>query len=59
MTVSARAAALQAQKRADAAAHDERVTRQRVDHLEAFAAQAAALFGRGFWGRLKWLVTGK
>jgi stalled ribosome alternative rescue factor ArfA len=35
-----------------AAVTNEQITRQRVEKLEA-------LRGRGFWGRLRWLFTGR
>lgn len=44
---------------AKAASNDEQVTRKRVDHLEKHATQVGALLGRGFWGRMRWLVLGK
>ena len=39
-------------RRADAALQNEMLTRARVDRLES-------LLGRGFWGRLRWLFTGR
>ena len=35
-----------------AAVTNEQITRQRVERLEGF-------LGRGFWGRLRWLFTGR
>ena len=50
----------QIKDKAQAALENERGTRERVEHLERWAtASSAVLFGRGFWGRLRWLVTGK
>ena len=56
----------QLRKKADDAAYNESVTRKRVDTLEERAqdveAATAFLFRflrRPFWGRVKWLVTGK
>lgn len=39
-------------KMAEAAAVNEQITRHRVEALEA-------VLGRGFWGRLRWLVMGR
>ena len=41
-----------AQKMAEAAVNNELLTRQRVEYLEA-------MIGRGFWGRLRWLLLGR
>jgi len=50
----------QIKDKAQAALENERSTRERVEHLERWAQAASeTLFGRGFWGRLRWLVTGK
>ena len=53
-------------KKVEAAIHNEYQTRQRVEQIEptigALIQQMNALLAlrhRGFWGRLKWLVTGK
>ncbi len=43
----------------EAALHNEQVTRMRVEALEAHAAKVGAVLGRGFWGRLKWVVLGR
>lgn len=42
-----------------AALRNEQVTRERVDKLEAWAIATSAIINRGFWGRLRWLVTGR
>jgi len=55
---------------AGAALQNEQLTRQRVDRLErrtdslektagATFASLAEFCGRGFWGRLRWLLRGK
>jgi len=58
-TQAAAQQALEARRKAEAAAHDERVTRNRVDRLDMFAAQASAVLGGSLWVRLRWLVTGR
>ena len=44
---------------AKAAVVNEQVTRQRVDVLEAAMGKVAGIMGRGLWGRLEWLLTGR
>ena len=46
-------------KATQAALQNEQVTRQRVDNIEAGLTRVSVLLGRGFWGRLRWLVMGK
>ena len=41
---------------AEAAINNELLTRARVEALEL---QFVRFSGRGFWGRLRWLLTGK
>lgn len=44
---------------ARAAVVNEELTRQRVDNLESGLTYLASVLGRGFWGRVSWLVRGK
>ncbi len=50
-------------KAVEAVTHDEQVTRTRVQALEhgltSLAGEAGGILGRGFWGRLRWLLTGR
>jgi hypothetical protein len=50
-------------KAAQAAQDNEQVTRVRVEALETgienLAREMSAFAGRGFWGRLKWVFTGR
>ena len=41
-----------------AALQNEHRTRQRVENLEQRASKAESVIHRGFWGRLRWLLTG-
>ena len=45
-----------ARQTAEAAINNELLTRSRVEALEL---QFVRFSGRGFWGRLRWLLTGK
>ena len=45
-----------ARQNAEAAINNELLTRSRVEALEL---QFVRFTGRGFWGRLCWLLTGK
>jgi hypothetical protein len=42
-----------------AALTNEQITRKRVDGLEDWVKVANALLSRGFWGRMRWVLTGK
>lgn len=42
-----------------AALNNEAITRQRVDALENVCVVHASILTRGFFGRLRWLFTGK
>lgn len=41
------------------ALNNEQLTRQRVDALESGLNYLASVLGRGFCGRLRWLIRGK
>ena len=56
----------QLRKKADEASYNESVTRKRVTILEERAQEVELglgavyrVIGRPFWGRVKWLFTGK
>lgn len=44
---------------AQVAYQNETVTRQRVDALAEGVDYLASVLGRGFWGRMSWLVLGR
>jgi hypothetical protein len=46
-------------EQAQAALVNESITRQRVESLEECNRKVMLLLSRGFFGRLKWLLTGK
>lgn len=47
-------------KTAHSLAYDREVAKKRITNLEEAAAQMAlVLYGRSFWGRLKWLLLGR
>lgn len=44
---------------ADVTYNHEKVTRPRLEALEAHAQQVGALLTRSLWGRLVWLLRGR
>ena len=52
-------------QKVEAAYQNEYLTRRRVEHLERSVghllerAKRAEVLDRGFWGRLRWLLTGR
>jgi hypothetical protein len=45
--------------KAEAALTNEQVTRDRVQGLETWANAVNGLLMRGFWGRIKWVLSGR
>lgn len=59
MSGIARLEFVKAKKLAEAAAHDEQLTRHRVEMLEKRQSNTEALLSRPFLGRLRWLFQGR